>query len=56
MSAAAIIPVAVNSICSLCKGSGWRYVAKHAVVRCECRAGKTKVVAMDHKSNAAGER
>lgn len=27
----------VNSICTLCGGSGWRYVAGGRVTRCECR-------------------
>jgi hypothetical protein len=49
---------AVNSRCTLCGGSGWRYVAKNRVTRCQCRTGRKRTVVsiVDHKSNAAGER
>lgn len=48
---------AVNSRCTLCGGSGWRYVAANCVTRCECRTGRKQVVSIvDHKSSAAGER
>jgi hypothetical protein len=49
---------AVNSRCTLCGGSGWRYVAKNRVTRCQCRKGKDRadLRIVDHKSNAAGER
>jgi hypothetical protein len=50
--------VAVNSLCILCSGSGWRYVSKNRVTRCECRKGKDRpdLSIVDHKSSAAGER
>lgn len=46
------------SRCLSCNGSGWRYVSKNRVVRCECRKGKDRpdLAVIDQKSNAAGEK
>ena len=56
MTTAQVIPI--NSICTLCGGSGWRYLTNNRVVRCQCRGGpRPKVVSItDHKSRGAGER
>ena len=51
----------VNSRCTLCGDSGWRYVAG-GVTRCDCRRQKptsrevTVRIRVDHKAAAAGER
>jgi hypothetical protein len=47
--------------CLLCESTGWRQVVRDGrryVTRCECRkaSGEVKLVVIDHKSSAAGER
>jgi hypothetical protein len=48
----------VNSFCTLCGGTGWRYVGDHAVTRCICRQQRRAAVVpiRDYKAAAAGER